>query len=128
MSRCGIGLPSCLVISVFSYANIFFALRHQQAQVQNNVHQGQPNQTVPLNIARYRKTVSSALWVQLALVVCYFPYGIVLTLNNQKMDIGSFFLDRESTGTLVYFNSSLNPILYCWKIRSETGSEGHRIA
>ena len=33
------------------------------------------------------------------------------------MDIGSFFLDRESTVTLVYFNSSLNPILYCWKIR-----------
>ena len=112
-----IGLPLCLVISVFSYVKIFFILRHQQTQVQNNVHQGQPNQTVPLHIARYRKTVFSALWVQLALVVCYLPYGIVMVLYNQKMDIGSFFLARQCAVALVYLNSSLNPILYCWKIR-----------
>ena len=112
-----IGLPLCLVISVFSYIKIFFVLRHQQAQVQNHVHQGQPSQTVPLNIARYRKTVSSALWVQFALVVCYLPYGIVMVLNNQKILSASFSLARECTETLVFLNSSLNPILYCWKIR-----------
>ena len=112
-----IGLPLCLVISVFSYIKIFFVLRHQQAQVQNHVHQGQPSQTVPLNIARYRKTVSSALWVQFALVVCYLPYGVVMVLNNQKILSASFSLARECTETLVFVNSSLNPILYCWKIR-----------
>ena len=112
-----IGLPLCLVISVFSYARIFFILRHQQAQVQNRVHQGQPSQTAALNIARYKKTVSSALWVQLALVVCYLPYGIVMALNTQKILTTSSFLARECTSTLVLLNSSLNPILYCWKIR-----------
>ena len=112
-----IGLPLCLVISLFSYAKIFFILRHQQTQVQNHVHQGQPSQTVPLNIARYRKTVSSALWVQLALGVCYLPYGIAMVLNTQKKLTASVLLARECTVTLVYLNSSLNPILYCWKIR-----------
>ena len=112
-----IGLPLCLVISVFSYVKIFFALRHQQAQVQNHVHQGQPSQTVPLNIARYRKTVSSTQWVQLALVVCYLPYGIVMVLSTQKILTASYFLAREFTATLLFLNSSLNPILYCWKIR-----------
>ena len=76
-----LGLPLCLLISVFAYVKIFLVLRHQQVQiqtrVQNHIHQGQPSQTVPLNIARYRKTVSSALWVQLALVVCYLPYDVV---------------------------------------------------
>ena len=112
-----IALPLCLVTSVVSHVKIFFFLRHQQAQVQNRVHQGQLNQTVPLNIARYRKTVSSAMWVQLALVVCYLPHGIVMVLSTQKMLTASVLLARECTVTLLYLNSSLNPILYCWKIR-----------
>ena len=108
----------CLVTSVCSYTRIFFLLRYNQTHVQNHVHQAQPSQTVPLNIARYRKIVSSALWVQLALVVCYLPYGILLVLNTQKMPTASVFLARECTLILVYLNSSLNPILYCWKIRN----------
>ena len=56
----------CLVTSIFSYTKIFLTLRHNQIQVQGNVDQGQPSQTVQLNIARYKRTVSSALWVKLA--------------------------------------------------------------
>ena len=102
----------CLVTSIFSYVRIFVALRSNRTRVQ----QVQPSQTAALDIARYRKTVSSALWVQLALGVCYLPYGIVLVLNTQNKLTASFLLARESTATLLYLNSSLNPILYCWKI------------
>ena len=111
-------VPSmCLVILVFSYVKIFFVLRHNQIQVQNNVRQGQPNQTIPLNTVRYRKTVSSVLWVQLAFVVCYLPYGIVVALNTQIGQASSPFLAWQFAATSICLNSSLNPILYCWKIR-----------
>ena len=53
-------------------------LHHHQI----HVHQGQPNGHAPLNIARYRKTVSSALWVQLTLVTRYLPAGTVVALIN----------------------------------------------
>ena len=106
----------CLVSSGFSYAKIFLTLRHHQIQLQNHLHQGQPSQGSPLNIARYRKTVSSALWVQLALVACYLPHAIVDALTTQRGRSPSLHLARQFTSTLVYFNSSLNPILYCWKI------------
>lgn len=66
-----------------------------------------------MNIARYKKTVSSILWVQLALVVCYVPFCIVSILRVNDMKYSMAWL---ATATLVYFNSSLNPILYCWKI------------
>ena len=86
-----------------------------QAQVQNNVPLRQQNgERIPLNIARYKKTVSSIMWVQLALVACYAPWVIlpVLYVNGIEHDVGWL-----ATTTLIYFNSSLNPILYCWKIR-----------
>ncbi|CAH3155257.1 unnamed protein product, partial [Pocillopora meandrina] len=48
----------------------------------------------PINIVRYRKTVSSALWISLVLLVCYLLFVI-----------------------MIFLNSSLNPLLYCWKMR-----------
>ena len=107
----------CLVISIFCYAKIFITLRHNQVQAQGNVNQGQPNQIVSLNRARYRKTVTSALWVQLTLVICYLPYGIVELVLLQRGPSSSLFAVRGFTLTLLLLNSSLNPILYCWKIR-----------
>ena len=63
-----IGLPLCLVTTIFAYTKISFTLRHNQIHVQNHVAQGQPSQVIPLNIARYRKAVYSAMWVQGTLV------------------------------------------------------------
>ena len=79
--------------------------------------QRQQNQPVPLNIARYRKAVSATLWVQMTLVVSYLPFLITEALTPDRGMPLSLYLGREFTGTLVLLNSSLNPLLYCWKIR-----------
>ena len=107
----------CLITTIFAYAKIFFSLRHNQIHVQNHVAQGQPSQAITLNIARYRKAVYSALWVQGTLVACYLPFGIVVALTTQQGMTLSVYLVRRFTVSLLYLNSSLNPFLYCWKIR-----------
>ena len=106
----------CLTIPVFSYTKIFLTLRHHQSQVHDHVQQ--PNQTNQLNIARYKKAVSSAIWLQLALVACYLPYFIYTVIFSRAKSrlSASRYLARRYTSTLVYLNSSLNPILYCWKL------------
>ena len=71
----------CVVTSIFTYTEIFLTLRHNQIHAQGNVDPGQRSQTVQLNIAWYKRTVSSTLWVQLALVVCYLPAVIVEVLR-----------------------------------------------
>ena len=109
-----IGTAVCLVTTIFAYTKIFFTLRHNHV---NHVPQAQPSRVIPLNIARYKKAVSSALWVQVILVVCYLPFSIVVALTPQKGMPLSYFLAREFTATLLYLNSSLNPLLYCWKIK-----------
>ncbi|XP_078375443.1 adenosine receptor A3-like [Oculina patagonica] len=100
-----------IVTSIFSYTKVFLTLRHWQIQVQD-----QSQQQNELNIARYRKAVSTALWLQLTLVACYLPEGIVETLVGISGLSSSVYLAWGYTVTLVYLNSSLNPILYCWKI------------
>ena len=110
-----ISISLCLIISIFSYTKIFFTLRHHQNQVHDHV-QLEPNQTNELNIARYKKAVSTAIWLQLTLVACYLPYGVVRALvisGGRSTSVSNAYYYVVS---LVYLNSSLNPILYCWKI------------
>ena len=112
-----IGISLCLVTSIIAYTKIFLTLRRSRFKVQGHLSQGQPSQATPLNIARYRKAVYSALWVQVTLVLCYLPYGIAVALTPEKGLPLSVYLAREYSPTFVYLNSSLNPLLYCWKIR-----------
>ena len=106
-----------LVTTIFAYAKIFVTLRHNQIHVQNHASRGQPCEAIPLNIARYRKAVYSALWVQGTVAICYLPYNIAVFLTPQRGMPLSIYLARSSTAGMVFVNSSLNPLLYCWKIR-----------
>ena len=111
-----IGIPFFLLISIAAYTKIFRALRHHQAQIQDHAQQ-QPSHPNAMNMARYRKAVYSALWVQLALVVCYIPeltVKIVISLCTKRYS--NFFIIQGMTILLLFFNSTLNPFLYCWKI------------
>ncbi|CAH3173923.1 unnamed protein product, partial [Porites evermanni] len=89
-----IGTALCLVTIIFAYTKIFLTLRH------NKIH-----------------AVKSALWVQVTLVVCYLPFGIAVALTPRRGMPLSSYLARNFAGIIVYLNSSLNPLLYCWKIR-----------
>ena len=111
-----IAILLCLVTSVFSYTKIFLSLRHHQVSLQHQASREQPR-NLPLNIARYKKAVTSALLLQLTLVVCYVPFAVADALMTQDEPSPTIFIVREFTVTLVHLNSSLNPILYCWKIR-----------
>ena len=93
-------------------------MRQHQAQVRQHVGHEQANGGgIPLNIERYKKTVCTIAWVQLAMVFCYFPLFIYLILEmaTNWYKRGSIF--HVFAATVVYFHSSLNPILYLWKIR-----------
>ena len=113
---CGlIGIPFFLLISIAAYTKIFRALRHHQAQIQDHAQQ-QPSHPNAMNMARYRKAVYSALWVQLALVVCYIPQFTLQIVISSTKQPSNFLLYLGIANILMYFNSTLNPLLYCWKM------------
>ena len=88
--------------------------RHRQIQIQ--VRQGQLNEgRIGLNVERYKITVSAIFRIQVTLLgryVPFFPVTVLRIYNGKKICI-----TWVGTATLVYLNSSLNPSLYCWKIR-----------
>ena len=109
----------CIAIPIFCYSNIFVTLRFRETQVQKDINQEHNNdRRITVNIARYRKTLSTAVWVQLALLICYLPFCIVLAVYayTGKRSL-AHNLGWAATLSFYYLNSSLNPILYCWRIK-----------
>ena len=108
----------CVIISGLFYFKIFLALRQHAAQVQNvPVESGKRNEAV--NAARERKAAFSVFYDYLALVACYLP---IICFNIAENVTGPV---RTSLGykvnlyvtILLALNSSLSPLIYCWKMR-----------
>ena len=111
-------LTLCFIISLFCYTKIVLRLRQHQSSVRDNAQQGQANTGgSPLNLERYKRTVVSVALVQLALVICYLPFNIFNTLIHLKGIHPNIYFLYHFTTTLLFLNSSLNPFLYCWRIK-----------
>ena len=51
----------------------------------------------------------------IALIICYLPMYVLLTLYG--LSIKDWETEWQFAYTLVFMNSSINPILYCWRLR-----------
>ena len=109
----------CILISTFCYVKICYALRHRQVTVQPPAHQGEERRqrVNQLNLMRSRKTVISAMWVQATFLVCSLPLTIIMILVISGFRTATVFFIWDLVTSLLFFNSSLNPFIYCWKIK-----------
>ena len=115
----GTNIAVCLITSTHSYTRTFFRLPHKHTKVHNNLRETQ-NQTSRVDIIRYRKTVFSALWLLLALLFCYSPYFLLVPFalrEIEKNPSSAFTIPLITAALLMYFNSTLNPILYRWRMK-----------
>ena len=113
-----IGYVIGLLLTTLVYIRIYLAVKHhiknqiQVLQVQNATQNG--------TIANFAKVIKSSVYtyyVYLVFLVCYFPHFIcscAFQIINPSIAWKKVFLFSL---TLVFLNSSLNPIIYCWKMR-----------
>ena len=107
----------CTGTSTFCYLKIYCTLRHRQTQVRDHVQQANGGRIPMNNLARYKKTVSSALWLQMTLLACYFPMIILIFVSQFHEPTASIEFASSVAITLFLLNSTLNPFMYCWKMR-----------
>ena len=69
------------------------------------------------NITRYKRSVRSMLYLYAAFAFCYLPPFCVLVVMQVRGTDRTTHIVRFLGSTLILMNSSLNPLLYCWRIR-----------
>ena len=106
----------CIVINILACSTIYRICRRHRIQIQN---QSLPNQpTEAFDVRRYRKSLFTMAALLIVLFICYSPYICLRAVANfngwTSSPYRSFIL--RCTATLVYLNSSINPLIYCWRI------------
>lgn len=116
ISTC-INILLCLTASTLCYMKIYFTLRYRQSRISQQCGPGQINTSTPAHLLRYKKTVSSSLWFYLTLIASFLPFAVVQVVRAVHGESPAIIIAEGSTTSLVYLNSSINPIIYCWRIR-----------
>lgn len=106
----------CLVINSSMHFMIYRICHRHRVQIQVQIRAQNGLET--LNIKRYRKSLITMIFLFILLMACYFPYICMRAAMNFIHWSSPFkrFVMR-CTLFLVYLNSSLNPLVYCWRMR-----------
>ena len=107
----------CLIISTFSYIKIYRVVRHHQSQihVQQQTLQSISNVGHTMHIVRLKKSAMNTFVFYIFLLLCYIPMYILSTLHG--ISFVNWVTEWDFAHTAVFMNSSINPILYCWRLR-----------
>ena len=106
-----------LILTTMAYIRIYMAVRRHKNQIQ--VLQVQQVEQVGevANFSSIAKSAVGIFYVYLLFLFCYLPYFFVLiSIETNGPSIVSKKIHFFSI-TLVFLNSSLNPVIYCWKMR-----------
>ena len=85
----------------------------------NQIHVPQVAQTNQGEIVQgKRKSAMASLFVYLVFIVCYLPnictLSIIAAVSEPRIDVQHLWF---YTITLSFLNSTLNPLIYCWKMK-----------
>ena len=96
-------------VTTVAYLRIYKAVRYHQNQVRCQIENHRAVET-----ARVKRSALNTLYVYAVFLACYLPIlfsSILLLIDNFRI---SFLVACNVSGFLVFFNSSLNPFVYCW--------------
>ena len=111
-----------------AYARIYKVVRHHKIRIRCELQQTSDH-SVRAGLLRQQKNALDTFLVYVVFVVCYLPLVFVniTSLVNSSFAVGVY---HQTAIFLIFLNSSLNPILYCWRyreIRQNVKSAMHKI-
>ena len=120
------GLPlmgfTLLAVNFATYLKIYLIVRRHQVQIANLEVQRQGHHG---NMFwRLKKSALNTFLVFIVLVFCYTPRSLVAVLKEDAFSSAAEV--NIITVVIVFLNSSLNPLLYCWRIRELRTAMKHR--
>ena len=113
-------LIASLLVTAISNCKIYLVLRRHNNEMgalqMQEIQQAAENND-RTNLAILRKSAVAIFYVYLVFLACYLPRFIVLAAIGIHGPIITLKRSALFSLTLVFLNSSLNPLIYCWKMR-----------
>ena len=106
-----------LLLTTVVYIRIYLAVRRHKNQIQLLQAQHAARTGEMTDFCSLMKSAVSGFYVYLAYLVCFLPYLISATIFKIYGPSITWKRCALFSFTLVFLDSSLNPVIYCWKMR-----------
>ncbi|XP_058947313.2 adenosine receptor A2a-like [Pocillopora verrucosa] len=119
-TRDAIGLASAaigFILTFMFYIKIYLTVRRHKNQIQSMPIREEAQSDEIKKFATLIKSTISIFYVTIVLAICYLPFQICsagFRIYGSGIALKKFYL---LSVTLIFLNSSLNPVIYCWKMR-----------
>lgn len=106
---------SGLVIIILAYLRIYRVLQHHRRRIEA-LQVGQ--QTLETsNFANLKRSAAGSFYLYLLFLACYVPRFVCLAAFKIYGPSSQLKVFSITSSTLMFLNSSLNPLIYCWKMK-----------
>ena len=105
------------IITLVVYIRIYLTMRRHKNHIQSMQIRNEAQSEEIKNFTVLIKSTVGIFYVYLVFLICYLPYLIckaVLQIYGPSIVLKKLYLYSL---TFVYLNSSLNPVIYCWKMK-----------
>ena len=118
-------LGLCLTVTTLAYAKLLRLIQRHRSRVEADLQTAQHAQATQhaqpelTSIAKYRSSTRTVIYLVLMMFISYSPYlflNIVLAVARRSDD--RFKAAFNIAHTILFINSLMNPVFYCWKMRS----------
>ena len=99
------------------YIRIYLTVRRHKNEIQSMQIRNEAQSEEIKNLTVLIKSTVGIFYVYLVLLICYLPYLICVTVIRIYGSTTALKTLYIYSVTLLYLNSSLNPVIYCWKMR-----------
>ena len=107
----------CLVAIAIIYVKLYLVLKHHIMQVHAlHINLDSQDAVAIEDTARQKKSAVVIFYLYLTLLICYLPntfIALMLALSSVRPPSLVFLF----SDALLFLNSSLDPLIYCWKMR-----------
>ena len=103
-----------ILLATVAYIRIYRVERYHQNQIHSQLqHQNARTRA----LLREKKSAFNSVHFYVIFVACYLPYFCSVIFLTTDSAQSSFWLAAHVTFFFVLLNSSLNPVVYCWRYR-----------
>lgn len=105
-----------LIISAYFYIKIFQIVRRHQVQIRHQEYNWTETPNALINRRRLNKSAFNTFVFYISTILCYLPRFISVPFSASE-PYKHYKTAWILADTLIFLNSSINPALYCWRLR-----------
>ncbi|XP_029188192.2 melanocyte-stimulating hormone receptor-like [Acropora millepora] len=109
------------VFSIFTTAFCTYKIFHIARKHLKKIHK-ETQATIHMNsraaeVAKCQNSALTVIYLYVVMLLFYLPFLAVMIIENVRGVTSSVQLSYDLVTTFVFLNSSVNPIIYCWRMK-----------